>query len=76
MARDENLLESVEITFTVNTQTGWYLDRLIETGTYGNTRREAAKLALFKHCDFLIANREMDKAPRLPGPATEVITQA
>ena len=66
MARDENLLPSVEITFTVNSQTGWYLDRLIETGTYGNTRREAARIALFKHCDFLIAAGQMEKAPLLP----------
>jgi hypothetical protein len=70
--RGKNLVDSVEIAFTVNTQTAWYLDRLVEMGTYGNTRQEAARIALFKHCDFLIASGDMAKAPRLPTPATAI----
>jgi hypothetical protein len=67
MARSSNPLEPLEITFTVNEQTGWYLDRMIEMGVFGNTRREAAKIALYDHCKLLVAQNKMAMAPPIPG---------
>jgi hypothetical protein len=61
--REENLVPSLEITFTVNTQTGWYLDRMIEMGVFGNTRNEAARIALYDHCKLLVAQEKMKMAP-------------
>jgi hypothetical protein len=66
MARDPNPLKSELITLSVNTQTAWYLDRLVETGLYGNNRTEAARVALYDHCKMLIADRRLEMAPRLP----------
>ena len=67
MSRGPNRLKPVEITFTVNSQTGWYLDRMIEMGAFGNTRNEAAKIALFDHCKLLIAQDKMKMAPPIEG---------
>jgi hypothetical protein len=66
MARDVNPLKSELITLSVNVQTVWYLDRLVETGLYGNNRTEAARVALYDHCKLLIADRKLEMAPRLP----------
>jgi hypothetical protein len=65
----ENLVEALEIAFTVNEQTGWYLDRMIEMGLYGNNRREAAKIALYDHCKMLVGQEKMKMAPALAGSA-------
>jgi len=66
MARDANPLKSELITLSVNVQTVWYLDRLVETGLYGNNRTEAARVALYDHCKLLISDRRLEMAPRLP----------
>ena len=66
MARDANPLRSELITLSVNVQTVWYLDRLVETGLYGNNRTEAARIALYDHCKFLVANQTLEMVPRLP----------
>ena len=66
MARDANPLKSELITLSVNVQTVWHLDRLVETGLYGNNRTEAARIALYDHCKLLIADRKLELAPRLP----------
>ena len=42
MAKISNLLPTEEVTLSLNVQSVWYLDRLIETGLYGNTRAQAA----------------------------------
>lgn len=60
-------VESVELTITLNSQTGWYLDRLIETGLYGNKRAEAAKIVILDHCKLLIAGEKLKMAPQTPG---------
>jgi hypothetical protein len=67
--RTSNPLVSLEIKFTANEQTGWYLDRLIETGLFGNTRNDAAKIALFDHCKLLVAEGKMQMAPLVAGNA-------
>jgi hypothetical protein len=66
MARGTNPLPPAEVAFTVNSQTVWYLDRLIETGLYGNTRNDAAKIALFDHCKLLIGQGKLADAPAVP----------
>jgi hypothetical protein len=66
MARDANPLKSEQITLSVNAQTVWYLDRLVETGLYGNNRSEAARVALYDHCKLLIGQGTLEIAPRLP----------
>jgi hypothetical protein len=65
MARSANLVKSEELILTVNTQTTWYLDRLIESGLYGNTRNEAARTALFDHCKLLVAEGKLEMAPAI-----------
>lgn len=65
MARDANPLKSEQITLSLNTQTIWYLDRLVETGVYGNNRSEAARVALYDHCKLLIAQNTLAVAPPL-----------
>ena len=71
MARDANPLKSELITLSVNVQTVWYLDRLVETGLYGNNRTEAARVALYDHCKLLIADRR-----RKPGDhESDVLTR-
>jgi len=67
MARNKNPLGAVDIELSLNTQTAWYLDRLIETGLYGNTRPEAARIALYDHCKLLIAEGRLQMAPPIPG---------
>jgi hypothetical protein len=67
--RDPNRLDSLEIAFTVNSQTGWYLDRLIEMGVYGNTRNDAARIALYDHCKLLVGQGHMKMAPPVAGTA-------
>jgi hypothetical protein len=69
MSRDANLVESLEIAFTVNEQTGWYLDRMIEMGLYGNNRREAARIALYDHCKMLVGQEKLKMAPPPAGSA-------
>ena len=66
MARDSNPLKSELITLSVNLQTVWYLDRLVETGLYGNNRTEAARVALYDHCKLLIADGKLALARQLP----------
>ena len=72
MARDVNPLKSELITLSLNVQTVWYLDRLVETGVYGNNRTEAARVALYDHCKMLIADGKLAMAPRLPGKEVSV----
>jgi hypothetical protein len=67
MARDSNPLKSELITLSLNSQTVWYLDRLVETGIFGNNRTEAARVALYDHCKLMIAQRILTVAPGLPG---------
>jgi len=64
MARDANPLKSELITLSVNVQTVWYLDRLVETGLYGNNRTEAARVALYDHCKLLIADQNSSSTPK------------
>jgi hypothetical protein len=61
--------ENEELTVTLNSQTCWYLDRLIETGLYGNKRTDAVKVALYDHCKLLIADGKLSMAPAIPGAA-------
>jgi hypothetical protein len=65
-------VETLEITLSVNDQTGWYLDRLIETGLYGNKRAEAAKIVILDHCKLLIAQEKLKMAP----PITEELERS
>jgi hypothetical protein len=73
MARGTNLIKSEEIKLTVNAQTVWYLDRLVETGLYGNTRQEAARTVLFDHCKLLIADQKLKMAPPIPSTSLDEI---
>jgi hypothetical protein len=66
MARDANPLKTEQITLSINHQTVWYLDRLVETGLYGNNRTEAARVAIYDHCKMLISQGSLEIAPRLP----------
>lgn len=66
MARETNPLKSELITLSVNAQTVWYLDRLVETGLYGNNRTEAARVAIYDQCKLLVSQGTLELAPRLP----------
>ncbi len=73
MAKGRNPLESVELTLSVNVQTAWYLDRLIEKGLYGNSRADAAAVLIYDHCKLLIAQGELERAPPIPAKAANII---
>ena len=59
----KNPLPPVEVTLSLNSQTAWYLDRLVETGLYGNNRAEAARIAVYDHCKLLVADAKLVMAP-------------
>ena len=70
MARDTNPFKTELITLSLNAQTVWYLDRLVEIGLYGNNRTEAARVAIYDHCKLLVANNTLSLAPP-PGDIAE-----
>jgi hypothetical protein len=76
MARSPNPLKPEEVTLSLNTRSIWYLDRLIETGLYGNTRPQAAAIAIFDHCKMLVAQGKLNMAPSLPGSDAVDVTEA
>ncbi len=71
-----NPIKTEPIELALNSRTVWYLDRLIETGLYGNNRAEAAKIALFDHCKLLIGQGKLPDAPSLPGSAAIAVADA
>ncbi|QOZ22361.1 hypothetical protein XH93_00860 [Bradyrhizobium sp. CCBAU 51753] len=75
MAKGSNPLKTEEVSLSLNPQSVWYLDRLIETGLYGNTRPQAAAIALFDHCKMLIAQGTLSMAPPLPGSGAVQVTR-
>jgi hypothetical protein len=74
MARGPNPLKHEEVSLSLNAQSVWYLDRLIETGLYGNSRPQAAMIALFDHCKMLVAQGKLTMAPPLPGSSAVQVT--
>jgi hypothetical protein len=76
MARAKNLLKTEEITLSLNTQTVWHLERLVETGLYGNNPAEAAKVVIYDHCKLLIAQGKLKDAPPIPGSAAITVADA
>jgi hypothetical protein len=73
MATGRNPISPEEITLSLNSQTVWYLDRLIEKGLYGNKRAEAAKIAIYDHCKLLIGQGKLDEAPPIPGGSAVLV---
>lgn len=69
MAKTSALVETVDLSVTLNGQTGWYLDRLLEKGLYGNSRQDAIRVVLYDHCKLLIAQGKLSEAPALSGRA-------
>jgi hypothetical protein len=69
MPREANPLRAENVTLALNVQTVWYLDRLVETGLYGNNRADAARIALYDHCKMLIADQKLAMAPPIPSSA-------
>jgi hypothetical protein len=67
VATTRNPIAPEEITLSLNSQTVWYLDRLIEGGLYGNKRAEAAKVIIYDHCKLLIGQGKLNEAPPIPG---------
>jgi hypothetical protein len=67
----KNPLPPAEITLSLNSQTVWYLDQLVETGLYGNNRAEAARVAVYDHCKLLNAEGKLGMAPAIP--STEIV---
>jgi hypothetical protein len=63
MAKQPNPYPSVEVTLSLNPQTVWYLDRLVEKGLFGNNRADAARVIVYDHCKILIAQGKLSEAP-------------
>ena len=68
-----NHMPTLELTISINEQTGWYLDRLTEKGLYGNGRAQASAIVLFDHCKLLIGQGKLDEAPLLPIKTTGIV---
>lgn len=69
-------MASERIELSLNSQSVWYLDRLIDTGLYGNTRPQAAMIVLFDHCKLLVAEGKLKMAPPLPGSDATQVTES
>jgi hypothetical protein len=69
-------VEPKELTVSLNSQTCWYLDRLIETGLYGNKQTDAVKVVLYDHCKLLVADGKIPMAPSIPGTTAVAVTGA
>lgn len=67
-------VKSAEFTVTLNSQTCWYLDRLVETGLYGNKPTEAIKVVLYDRCKLLVADGKLSMAPSISGAAAPSVT--
>jgi hypothetical protein len=76
MPKTANPLPPVEVTLSLNTQTAWYLDRLVEKGLYGNNRADAAAVVIYDHCKLLIADSKLTEAPQIPGSNAKPIAQS
>ena len=63
MAREANPLKTELVTLSLNRQTIWYLDRMVELGFCGNTRSEAARFAIYEQCKILIGQQLLQVAP-------------
>jgi hypothetical protein len=72
----ENFLKPERVELALNERTVWYLDRLIETGLYGNSRAQAAAIALFDHCKLLIAQDKLQMAPPFAGSEAVAVTRS
>ena len=72
MARSANPLPQEDVNLSLNPQTVWYLDRLMETGLYGNNRADAARIVVYDHCKLLIAEGKLSMAPAIP--AKEIVS--
>jgi hypothetical protein len=69
MAKEQGPVPTEPLSVTINAQTGWYLDRLIEKGLYGNSRQDAIRVVVYDHCKLLIAQGTLNEAPALAGAA-------
>jgi hypothetical protein len=67
MAKTPGPVKTEDLSVTINAQTGWYLDRLIEQGLYGNSRQDAIRVLVYDHCKFLIAQGKLAEAPPIAG---------
>lgn len=67
MSKTEPPVATDNLSITINDQTGWYLDRLIEKGLYGNSRQDAIRIVVYDHCKLLIGQGRLGEAPSLPG---------
>jgi hypothetical protein len=75
MTKGRNPLKPEEVSLSLNAQSVWYLDRLIETGLYGNTRPQAAMIVLFDHCKLLVADGKLKMAPPIAGSGAIQVTE-
>lgn len=75
MAKVGPAIATENLSVTINSQTGWYLDRLIETGLYGNSRQDSIRVLVYDHCKLLIAEGRLKEAPTLPGSSAKPILQ-
>lgn len=67
MGKGPNPFKPSEVTLSVNPRTCWYLDRLVETGLFGNSRSEAARIIIYDHCKLLIAQGKLSEIPPVMG---------
>lgn len=74
MAKTKNPVATEEVSLSMNAQSIWYLDRLIETGLFGNSRSDAARIAIFDHCKLLIGEGKLAMAPPVAGSTATIVT--
>ena len=63
MAKPRNLLETVTIKVSGNALLEHYLEKLVETGFYGNNPTEAAGILLSREIERLVHEGVIPKAP-------------
>ncbi|HEX6993186.1 MAG TPA: hypothetical protein VF339_03480 [Gammaproteobacteria bacterium] len=63
MAKPKNLLQTVTIKVSGNALLEHYLEKLVETGFYGNNPTEAAGIVLSREIERLVKEGVIPKAP-------------
>jgi hypothetical protein len=63
MVRPVNQSKTATIPVVLTEKTGWYLDRLVETGLYGPNRPQAAAIVIYDHLKMLIGQGKLAEPP-------------
>jgi hypothetical protein len=74
--KSPNPLTPKEITLSLNVRTVWYLDRLVESGLFGNSPSEAARIAIYDYCKILVSQGKIPEIAAMAGATATTVAPA